>query len=251
MRKAGLFSLSIILFTFFFYGGQEEEEEKGYTQPLQELFQTESVYPQEKGEVQLTLVLNYNKTRPDASYLFPFSLEYGITDSWQIEAEFHSMKMNSPLRFHQIEVGTKYSFMNIGSAQFHSAVGLDVGIPVGENGLDEEESELEFEPYLVLAKDFPKLGDMQLFTEIRLGVEKSFEDVEFNWNVGLFIPLPLVCLTGELNYISGEEKELYFTPGLVWDLPGTWEIGIGCPIGLNDDADDFRFIIGILFEFDT
>ena len=35
-----------------------------------------------------------------------------------------------------------------------------------------------------------------------------------------------------------------------WDLPGTWELGIGAPIGLNDKSDNYRIITQLIYEFD-
>lgn len=67
-------------------------------------------------------------------------------------------------------------------------------------------------------------------------------------NTGFFVPLGRFRLTQELNWSNnrwnhgGEENELFWTPGVVIDLPGDQEIGLGVPIGLTDDADDVRII---------
>ena len=48
---------------------------------------------------------------------------------------------------------------------------------------------------------------------------------------------------------GGEESELYLTPGLVWRPSGTWEVGVGAPIGLTRDADGLRGIVKLTYEF--
>jgi hypothetical protein len=37
----------------------------------------------------------------------------------------------------------------------------------------------------------------------------------------------------------------------VWDLPSTWETGVGVPIGINNAADNFRIIAMLTFEFNV
>ncbi|MCP5054580.1 MAG: hypothetical protein GY940_45860, partial [bacterium] len=227
-------------------------------QPLQELFQTETVYPQEKGELQLTLIANFNKKTHQNSLFVPMVIEYGITDNWQVEIESGSYlyKKNpagkETFGIDVLEIGTKYSFMDISGSGAHVAVGFEIGIPLGHSGENEsiDEDSVEYEPFLVLAKDFPHLNHSQLFTEVRLGFGEAGEGVEFNWNSGFFIPVGSVCFTGELNYKGGDEKEIYLTPGMVWNLPGAWELGGGAAIGLNENSDSFRVILTLTYEFD-
>ncbi|MCP5108090.1 MAG: hypothetical protein GY950_32180, partial [bacterium] len=230
-----------------------EEEE----QPLQELFQTETVYPQEKGEIQFSVIADFNKKKNRESLYFPLLIEYGITDNWQVEMELspylYKKNLLGKKRYgiDTLEIGTKYSFMNIADTRLHAAVGFELGIPFRRSGEPTGDEEIEYEPFFILAKDFPGLNNAQVFTELRLGIEKDFEEMEFNWNIGFFIPVGRYCFTGELNFTGGENKELYFTPGLVWNLPGTWELGTGVAIGLNDFSDNFRVILILTYEFNV
>ncbi len=57
-------------------------------QPIQEVFQTELVYPQERGEVQLTFSPRYGKGGGQSLFQAPVSVEYGITKNWQVEVEW-------------------------------------------------------------------------------------------------------------------------------------------------------------------
>lgn len=244
-----IFLLLVLLPVLCF--SEEEEEEKGYVQLLEELFTTESVYPQEKGEIQFSIMSIYNKAEFSKSYNFPLTIEYGITDSWQLEMELNSFKHGSDFKFDVIELGTKYAFMNIAGIQLHSAIGFEIGIPLQSSSSDDEESGPEYEPYLILAKDFPRLNNLQLFTQLKLEMEDSFEEIGFGWNIGVIVPLGKMCIVSEFSYLSGEEKEIYITPGLVWSLPGNWELMAGCPIGLSDYSDKFRIMLGITYEVDT
>src|SRR5580765_6843396 len=57
-------------------------------QPVQELFQTDLVYPQEAGELQLTLAPAFRRERDASVSEISVSLEYGLTDAWQVEVEW-------------------------------------------------------------------------------------------------------------------------------------------------------------------
>ncbi len=109
----------------------QEDEDR---QPLQDLFFTQVVYPQQRGEVQLTLGALVDRTRAEYAALVPFSIEYGLTNSWQIEAgwdgytQFHSAPFKQ-LHTARFSVGTKYSLMNIGGSHVHAAFGIDAEFP--------------------------------------------------------------------------------------------------------------------------
>src|SRR6188768_4019773 len=57
-------------------------------QPLQELIRTEVVYPQEKHETQITVASAIDRHRDARAFSVPLHLEHGLSDSWQIEAEW-------------------------------------------------------------------------------------------------------------------------------------------------------------------
>ena len=64
-------------------------------------------------------------------------------------------------------------------------------------------------------------------------------------NAGLFARAGAWVVTAELNWA---EEESYFTPGLVAHPRDGWEIGLGVPIGLNDESDDFRVLFMVTWE---
>jgi hypothetical protein len=74
----------------------EEEEQKSYIQPLNEVFQTETIYPQEQGEVQLQISPTFSEGNNRKLFKVPLSIEYGITDFWQVGVEWDSHINRSP-----------------------------------------------------------------------------------------------------------------------------------------------------------
>ncbi len=124
---------------------EELEEIKSYNQLLNEVFQAETVYPQEKGEVQLLLRPTFSDRDDRNLFQVPFSIEYGITDVWQLEVAWDTFVNRNPETgattrgIGDLEISTKYSFMNIAGSDFHAAVGLEIGFPTGD--IDKELTE--------------------------------------------------------------------------------------------------------------
>jgi hypothetical protein len=249
-------------------------EEKNYSQPLNELFQTETVYPQEQGEMQLQLSTKFSEGDKRDLIQIPFSIEYGITDFWQMEVAWDAHVNRNPESgvttrgVGDFELETKYSFMNIAESNFHAAIGFEIKFSTGDINKELTEGFNEYEPFVVLAKDFPQWNNSQIFTEISIGfVDRTQrhsdpavdepEANELHWSVGFFIPVGAFRFTTEFNWTTnewhnrGDENQIYLTPGLVWDLPGTWEWGVGVPIGLNDKSENYRIITQLIYEFDV
>ena len=245
----------------------EGQGDEGVSQPLQEVFQTEVVYPQEKGEVQLTLSPRYQEGDSQDQIILPLTIEYGLTDAWQIELEWDAFSHRNPTTgantngIGDLEFGTKYSFMNVADSNFHIAPGLGFGFPVGDPEKGLGEGMLEMEPFVSMAYDLPNLNNSQIFTQVAFGYVNRLrgdeeEAHEITWNAGFFIPVGPVRLTSEFNWSTnkwndGDEDNRFITPGFVWDLPGTWEVGAGAPIGLNSESDNFRLIGMLTYEFDV
>jgi len=241
-------------------------------QPVQEVFQTGLVYPQERGEVQLSYTSRFSKGKDRSSLQTPLNLEYGITDRWQIEIEWDAMSRRTKTGEAttsgrgDLSIGTQYSFMNMKGSNFHSAVGFEVSIPTGSIEKELSEGFLEYTPYLILARDLPKLNNMQIFSQVgvtfvqharrKLGADDDAPAAQkFDVGVGTFMPFGHLVFTSEFNLSTnrwnngGREREIYATPGVVWRLPGNLEIGVGTPVGLTRDADKFGAILKLVYEF--
>jgi Putative MetA-pathway of phenol degradation len=252
----------------------QEGEVKERAQPVQEVFQTGLVYPQERGEVQLTYTFRFRKGEGFSSLHTPLNLEYGITDRWQVGFEWDALSRRTETGEAttrgrgDLQIATQYSFMKMRRSDFHSAVGVEITLPTG--GVEKELSEgfIEYEPYLIVARDFPKLNGMQIFSQLGVGfVQRTRRHAEadddepaahnLNLGIGMFVPFRRLVFTGEANLSTnrwnngGREREMYATPGMVWRLPRNWEMGVGAPFGLTRDADKSGLIFKVVYEFGT
>ncbi len=263
-----------LIATLLFVASTTVVAQEAQEQPVQEVFQTELVYPQERGEVQLTFTLRYGKGDGRSMFQTPVDLEYGVTDRWQVEIEWDAQRRRTEIGERatrgagDFSIGTQYSFMNIARSNFHSAVGFEVTLPVANIEKELTEGFVEYEPYFIIAKDFPRLNHMQVFSQVGIGFMQrarrpadADEDEpaahEFNLGVGMFVPFRRAVLTGEFNLSTnrwnngGKEREMYVTPGVVWRLLRNWELGVGVPVGLTRDADKFGAVFKLTYEFNV
>jgi hypothetical protein len=232
-------------------------------QPLNEVFQTELVYPQEKDAFQFASTATFR--RADKNFSNDLAIEYGLTHAWQISLEWESFgrkKTEDGLISRgsgDVRLGTKYSFMNMRGSNFHSAIGFELGLPAASAKKGISERKMEYQPYVIVARDFPKLSRLQLFSQLGLNFAHSLtrptaaDDNHtvktIEWNSGLFVIYRQVRFTTEVNWSrSTTENSLYLTPGVVWKLPGEMEFGVGVPIGMSRDADRYRAIVKLIYE---
>lgn len=165
-----------------------------------------------------------------------------------------------------LEVGTQYSFMNVGDSLFHIAPRFSIQVPLGDVNKDLSEGFLEYEPALILARDFPELHQTQIFTEIgasfvqRIHTPIDRDDAEpsaheLNLGSGFFVLFPHGAVTMEFNWNNnqwnhhGTENGMCLTPGYLWRVAPEVEIGLGVPVGLNNSSDRFEVIAHVVCEF--
>ena len=80
---------------------------------------------------------------------------------------------------------------------------------------------------------------------VEIDREISSEESETFFNIGGYRKLGNQLLSLQYSY---EEEARYLTPGIIRRWQNGWEAGMGIPVGLNDDADDFRVIFLLIYE---
>jgi hypothetical protein len=229
-------------------------------QPLQELVRTEVVYPQEHGEVQFTLRTLFDRGRSSDSIGMPISVEYGLTDAWQVEVEWLAFS-----RIHSdggaasalggLALGTKYSFMNIRGSGVHAALGVEAGWARELEPEGTLDTNAEIEPFGVVAVDlfearaqvFAHLGVSILRRESLVVDDDDLGGSELTWNTGAFVPGRYLTLALELNGRT-HARDLYATPSVTFLLPRPWELGVGVPIGLQHRSMRMGLSVQLIYE---
>jgi hypothetical protein len=238
-------------------------------QPLQELFFTEVVYPQHKREVQLTLSSLVDRSRSDLPALIPLSIEYGLSDRWQLEGgwdeytQFHSTP-SKQLQTARVSVGTKYSVMNIAHSRVHAAFGIDVEFPhTRAFAEDEGEEGLEIEPFVALAADLP--WRVTLFGSAGASLEpREVADIvqraerpddKGTASFGALLAFRRVTVATEFTNRSDAlpwrlDSAPLVTPSIIIHPGGEWELAAGMPIALARGHGRPGFAMNIVKEFD-
>jgi hypothetical protein len=249
-----------------------DESTNKFTRPIEELFKTDVIYPEAKGEFQFELAPTFQRAAGGDTWTVPLSMEYGLTSRWQAEAEWNAFVQSNPTGgsttcgVGDLELGTQYSFLNVGGSLFHVAPRFSIEFPLGDVNKNLSEGFIEYKPAVIVARDFPWLHDTQFFTEVAFNLVqrvKTPSDPDerepaadgLDWNSGFFVPFSRGAISMEFNWDNnrwnnhGNENQMYLTPGLIWKLPGDVEASVGIPVGLNGDSDRFEIIIHLIVEF--
>lgn len=230
---------------------EEEDATEEWEQPVQDLFQSTLVYPQEQNELQATFSPRFHKGQEENLWILPVSIEYGVTDAFQVGVEWEVYKHRDPddesseQGIGDVEVETMYSWMSISDLPVHAALGMGVLIPSGDEDRDLGEGSVVYEPVAILAAALDVLNGGQVF--LNVGAEIDKDETEKFVNVGAFMAVRNWVPSLEWRW-SEEKEDRYLTPGLTWTSGSAWSIGLGVPVGLKDDADDYRVILQIVHE---
>lgn len=226
-------------------------------QPIQELIRTEVVYPQERGELQITASPELTTGDGDRRFAVPLAVEYGLTDAWQVEFEWESFSRVRPAGGGStagaggVGIGTKYSFLGIAGTPLHAAVGVEAEFPRGAVARETDETDPEVGPYLALALDVPRLGGFQVFGDLRVATALDADDSEraTSWHAGALMPLRRITLATEVAVAPIEsERMVDVIPSVILSLPGRWEAAVGVPIGVGRSSNRVGVAFNVLRE---
>ena len=122
------FPLLLNLITLFLvvplcsFAESKKNSAKIVPQPIQEMFQSNLVYPQEKDEIQFTLFPSFNKNQSGQKARTLFEVEYGITDAFQVIFEWDGGNRNDIY----ITPGTIYKL----SKEWEIGIATPIGAPI-------------------------------------------------------------------------------------------------------------------------
>jgi hypothetical protein len=197
---------------------------------VQELFITETAYPQGQGEVQLTVDSNL-----DTGYLGRFTAEYGITDQLQVMASTPILQDDDGSTSGEWSVGALYNLLNT------QALAASVEVEAEFSSSDD----VTVEPALILARQLgPTLQAHGTLSAALADETEYFSGLGVMMDAGMFSP------TLELT-ASGQEHvrtTIGLTPGIYLHLGHHAEIGVAAPIRLQgDDLPELRALATVEF----
>lgn len=220
-------------------------------QTVHELFLTESVFPNERGEYQPSVAADYQRHSHDLlSTLLNVGLEYGITDRLQVAVSMPwvSIHEDDDSRNGAGDLSTEL-FYNLISAT--AAVSLSVAaeltLPTGNEDRGFGKGEQQLELTMIMAG---RAAAMQW--QMNLGGEWAKDESELVYSLAVLPMLPHWMLVPTLE-LSGagtdEDRELYVTPGLHSRPADNAGLGFGVPIGVTEDTENLRLMMYYTLEF--
>lgn len=224
------------------------------SRPVDQLFTGQTVYSEEKGNLQLSLSGAHERDGSQRFNEVTARAEYGVTDRLQFQAELpyqvadRTGSFSADKNVGNVEVGALYSIMR-GSAPISLSAAMDVQIPVGHQSAISDNrgsSETLLKPSIIAAKDF---SGTQVHSSIQ--AELGGADRALNYNVGAVRQFGSWSPTVEMaaQTMDNRAPEFYATPGVYYNFSNRAELGVGAPIGLNAPAEDAQIMAKFNFRF--
>jgi hypothetical protein len=216
---------------------------------VEDLFGSDVVYLQERGEVQLEVKPARTRDRDVRTTTLEGDIEYGARDWWQIETEWGAREWTrSPdgtvtADVGAIALGTRLGWRCLGGSPYHLAMGVDVSLPSDVLGdIGEATRHVGLAPSVILARDVTRTA--QLFTMFELDARVNHRrtgiaDWTYTSDTGMFVRMVRgFRLTAELSVEGGpdQDNEIHVIPGVLWHRGDTIEIGVGFLAPVSHDA---------------
>jgi len=217
--------------------------ERQIDRPVNELFMTQTVQTQNAGELQLGVGAMHQRDGDLRFSEIATRAEYGLTDRLQLQAQLPFQVNDRPSNFDaqtdvsNLQVGATYSILR-GDDPISLSAAMDVAVPIGDQAAmpdGRNDDQTIWKPSLMVAHDF---GAAQVHADAQAEVSRG--DDALNYNVGAIYKAGSLAPTMELNARSMESStpEFYATPGLFYRFSETAQVGVGVPIGLNEQSRD-------------
>lgn len=228
--------------------------ERQINRTVDELFMTQTVQTEQAGELQLSVGAMHQRDGDLRFSEIATRAEYGLTDRLQLQAQLPFQINDRPSNFDaqtdvsNLQVGASYSILR-GDDPISLSAAMDVALPIGDqtampDGRNDDQT--IWKPSLMVARDF---GAAQVHADAQ--AEMSGGDDAINYNVGAIFDVGALAPTMELNARSMENStpEFYATPGLFYSFSENAQVGVGVPIGLNEQSRDGQVMAKINVRF--
>jgi hypothetical protein len=236
--------LAASLFSFAACVAQSDPEMEEF---LEEFFNSETVFSQEKKEFQFTVKPQFARSEM-RKLTIPLSIEYGITDRLQVEIEVPYVissvsKKRSVRGVGNAQIGILYNIMNTNRVVSLS-VGVEKSLHTSGKYIDAYEEEPTWEAFTVLARQF---GIAQVHTNV--AAELSDGEMAFHYAMATVFNLGRYKATFEVNSEKNEKRIFYYTPGLLMSLPNGIEMGMSVSGALCGDVPFLGGTALLTYEF--
>ena len=231
--------------------GLHAEEPHGAGALIFEQFVGEKIYIQDQGELYAIVEAAFEKSNHEHEFELAAELSFGVTERMQLVAElpfvFIDPEEGSKHEgLGDITLGIQYNFKQ--EPDFAFGVRSGFVIPSGNENKDLGDGHFVWEPNLLGAL---RVGQGEIYAAVGGEIRTGNSDPDaFTYTIsGAY---PWRRLTGVLDLggsVSRDEHDLYLAPGAFFVVSDLLQIGVGVPIGLTRDSDDFQIVTLFVFEF--
>ena len=215
-------------------------------QLLQEFFISETVFAQEKKELQATVRPAYWKNKQFSSVQIPLLLEYGFTNRLQVEVtvpfQLHSSgEEQQKYERTNFEAGVLYNILK-SNKPFALSAGLEIDWSNAKSQKDNGELEdgIGWEPFLTLARQF---GRTQVHAN--LVAEIRDKETEFTYAFATATSFGKWLATVEINATFQNNKTTSVIPGVIWKGMDDAEFGLG----ISKSKNEWGILLMATYEF--
>jgi hypothetical protein len=219
-------------------GGQEEAKAGGL---FTELFLGEKIYPQEKGEWYLIIEPAFAKASHEKEFELAAELIYGLTDEIQLSGEVPFVWVDPDgddqhMGLGDISLAINYNFLQ--KSNIALGVRAEAILPTGDEDRALGGGQFAWSPQFLSAFRF---GEFELYASV--GGFFGDDDDAFLYSVAGAYPWEKFIGVLEFTGASGSGDDvLYVVPGAYWNATEKIQIGLGVPIGVTDDSDDYQIV---------
>lgn len=232
---------------------EPSEQEEPVDELLQELFLGEAVYPQERGELQLTGELAGARAMAEDEVHFQALAELGITDSFQLSVavplEVRLPETQSATGAAGIELEAMWSVWNSRRAGVAFSTGMDVALPALTSGPDEPTWEIE--PFVVAYAARKPLA-VNLSVSLQWGIPAGGEgEHELGGEAALSLLFdggPFVPVVEMSTQIEDGEASLHFASGFVLHAAPSLDLGVAGVFQVVGPAPDVGGVVSLTWE---
>jgi len=216
-------------------------------QYIQEFFIGETVFPQEKHEIQFTLKPIFARRVEERQLYIPFEVEYGLSDRLQASLEVpYLFSFPSDRRTKRgmgdAELSLMYSILK-NSRTFSLSAGASLPFHTAGDEFKEDD-EVIFECFALIGHQMDNVQVHGNFvTEFTRG------DIVFNYGVSSVFNFGRFNATLEIGGTKEDERIFNVSPGLIWNHFEGFEFGMAIHKSLTPSTRDWGLMGMITREF--
>lgn len=247
-------------------------EDKSKKNPgwLEELLDMKLPKTQRMGELEISINPRLDDIVRHDYIRLPLRMKYGMTPNWELSFRLNDFLVN-PFRgedrsgISDVSFGTKYRWKKYPIPYVDTATDFSVQIPT-DNKAYISDRYTHYRPQIIFSKILPQWHEVQLSFAINLDILSSYPKNVENQDgtprydalglvFGVLYTTPSQSYSLEAHWVTteidgGNQNTVYLLPGFFWliskkkylKFPGTFRLGLGFRIGINDTEDDFAFI---------